>query len=277
MTTIADLIEARFGFATEAGRRMAGEGAIARIIGRRSFRKYTADPVPGELRDILLAAAQSASAKSDLQQYAIIDIRDQAAKDRLAELRATDWMAEAPVLLVFCGDIRRVQRIAEMRGKPYAQNTLDSFFNAAVDAALALQCYAIAAEAAGLGTCAISQVRNRLPEVTELLALPGGVYPVAGLCAGYPAEKRDVTLRLPPAVVVHEDRYDDGGLEAEIDGYDQRRHAIRPTAPGRQLMTETYGSAEFYGWSENTARRLSAPEARHRFRAFLETHGFDLA
>jgi nitroreductase/FMN reductase [NAD(P)H] len=273
MADLAALIEARFGLATEAGRDMEADGVLAQILGRRSFRKYTDEPVPEYMRAILLAAAQSASAKSDLQQYSIIDLRDQAAKDKLAALCATDWMADAPVLLVFCGDIRRAQRIAEMRAKPYAQNTLDSFFNAAVDAALALQSYVIAAEGAGLGCCAISQVRNDMAGVTELMSLPKGVYPVAGLCAGYPAEKRDVTLRLPPAAVVHTDRYDDTDLEAAIAGYDARRNAIRPM---RQVMTDTYGTAEDYGWSENAARRLSAPDARAGFRAFLETHGFDL-
>jgi nitroreductase len=273
MADLADLIEARFGLASETGRDMAADGVLAQILRRRSYRRFSDEEVPEYMRAILLAAAQSASAKSDLQQYSIIDLRAQDSKDRLAELCATDWMAGAPVLLVFCGDIRRAQRINEMRGKDYAQNTLDSFFNAAVDAALALQCYVIAAEGAGLGTCTISQVRNDMAGVTELLGLPKGVYPVAGLCAGYRGEKRDVTLRLPPAAVVHTDTYDDRGLEADIEAYDARRNAIRPM---RQLMTDKYGTADDYGWSENAARRLSVPEARHGFRAFLESHGFDL-
>jgi hypothetical protein len=160
-----------------------------------------------------------------------------------------------------------------MRAKPYAQNTLDSFFNAAVDAALAMQSYVIAAEGAGLGTCCISQVRNDMEGVTELLGLPKGVYPVAGLCAGYAGEKRGVTLRLPPAAVVHTDIYNDASLESDIEGYDARRNAIRPMT---QMMTDKYGTADDYGWSENAARRLSVPEARHGFRAFLQSHGFDL-
>ena len=135
MADLAALIEARFGLATEAGRDMEADGVLAQILRRRSFRKFTDEEVPEYMRAILLAAAQSASAKSDLQQYSIIDLRAQDSKDALAELCATDWMRDAPVLLVFCGDIRRAQRIAEMRTKPYAQNTLDSFFNAAVDAA----------------------------------------------------------------------------------------------------------------------------------------------
>ncbi|MEE2761826.1 MAG: nitroreductase family protein [Pseudomonadota bacterium] len=273
MGDIADLIEARFGLAAEAGRDMTADGVLAQILRRRSFRKYTDEDVPEFMRAILLAVAQSASAKSDLQQYSIIDLRDQKSKERLSELCATDWMRDAPVLLVFCGDIRRAQRIAGMRGKAYVQNTLDSFFNAAVDAALAMQSYVIAAEDAGLGCCAISQVRNEMPEVSSLLKLPEGVYPVAGLAAGYPAEIRDVTLRLPPTVVVHTDISDDTGLEAEIKAYDSRRNAIRPM---RQIMTDKYGTAANYSWSENVARRLSVPEARAGFRAFLESHGFDL-
>ena len=103
MADLAALIEARFGLATEAGRDMQADGVLAQILGRRSFRKYTDEPVPEYMRAILLAAAQSASAKSDLQQYSIIDLRDQADKDKLAALCATDWMAEKPKAVSFMG------------------------------------------------------------------------------------------------------------------------------------------------------------------------------
>ena len=249
--------------------------AVARILARRSYRRFTDQPVPEALRVALLACAHSAPAKSDLQQYAIIDLRDGAKRAAAAELCDTAWMADAPILLVFCGDIRRAQQLGARRGHPYAQNTLDSFMNAAVDAALAMQSFMTAAEAAGLGCCCISQVRKRLPEMVELLGLPDGVYPVAGLAAGWPGEARDVTLRLPPAVVVHRDAYDDGDLAAEIAAYDRRRHEARPLA-ANQFKPETYGTAEFYGWSENATRRLAEPSDLGGLRGFLETHGFDL-
>ena len=105
MDDLAALIEARFGLATEAGRDMEADGVLAQILRRRSIRKFTDEEVPKYMRAILLAAAQSASAKSDLQQYSIIDLHAQDLKDNLAELCATDWMRDAPVLLVFCGDI----------------------------------------------------------------------------------------------------------------------------------------------------------------------------
>ncbi len=250
-------------------------GALSRILARRSYRRFTDQPVPEALYTALLACAQSAPAKSDLQQYSIIDVRDPARKAELAQLSDTAWMADAPVLLVFCGDLRRAQRVCEMRGHAYAQNTLDSFMNAAVDAALAMQAFVLAAETAGLGCCCISQVRKRLPDMADLLNLPDRVFPVAGLAAGWPGEARDVTRRLPPPVVVHRDAYDDAGLASEIDHYDQRRHAARPL--GNQINVEKFGTAEFYGWSENAARRLAEPSDLGGLREFLESHGFDLA
>ena len=271
-------LDAPVDFATELAQSdLAPDGgaALSRILSRRTYRRFADQPVTEALRTVLLACAQSAPAKSDLQQYSIIDVRDPAKKAALAELCDTAWMAAAPVLLVFCGDLRRAQKVCEMRGHGYAQNTLDSFMNAAVDAALAMQAMIAAAEAAGLGACCISQVRKRLPETAALFELPDGVFPVAGLAAGWPDEERDVTRRLPPAVVVHRDAYDDSDLEPEIDGYDQRRHEARPLA--NQIKPEKFGTAEFYGWSENAARRLAEPSDLGGLRAYLESNGFDLA
>ena len=252
----------------------AGGTALARILGRRSYRKFADRPVDTALRTALLACAQSASAKSDLQQYAIIDLHDPERKAALAGLCDTAWMADAPVLLVFCGDLNRARKMGELRGHAHAQDTLDSFFNATVDTALAMQSYILAAEAAGLGCCCVSQVRKRLPETAALLGLPPGVFPVAGLGAGWPGEARDTVLRLPPDAVVHRDTYDDSGLDAALDGYDQRRHAARPIP--RPYKPETYGEAAFYGWSEDHSRRLAERSDLAGLRVFLEGHGFAL-
>lgn len=271
-------LEAPAGFTAELARSSLAPdatAALSRILARRSYRRFTDQPVPEAVRAVLLACAQSAPAKSDLQQYSILDLRDPAKKSALAELCGTAWMADAPVLLVFCGDLRRAQRACEIHGHAYQQNTLDSFMNAAVDAALAMQAMILAAEAAGLGCCCISQVRKRLPEVAELLNLPDGVFPVAGLAAGWPDEARDVTYRLPPSIVVHRDGYDDTDLGSELDQYDQRRHTARPVA--NQIKPEKFGTAEFYGWSENAARRLAEPSDLGGLRGYLEAHGFDLA
>ncbi len=277
MAHIADLITARFGLPSDVDPDWQEEGGIADILSRKSCRRYLSRDLPESLRSTLLACAQSASAKSDLQQYSIIDVRDQRIKDRLSEISAMAFLAKAPVVLIFCGDLRRAKRITELRGKTYAQNNADSFMNAAVDAALAMQTYVLTAESQGLGCCGVSQIRRNMDATCELLNIPEGVYPICGLTAGWPDEQRDVTLRLPPAAVVHRDGYSDDAFEENIDGYDQRRHAIRPIMPENYLQTEDYPLPEFYGWSEQVSRRLCKAGDLSAMGAFLKRHGFDLS
>jgi hypothetical protein len=145
-----------------------------------------------------------------------------------------------------------------------------------VDCTLAMGQFIAAADAVGLGTCPISYVRSHIERVSPLLGLPSGVYPVAGLSVGWPVFRRPVSMRLPPNVVVHRERYDDSALDSEVAAYDQRRHARDPVAPGSQKNNDVYPPRDGVGWSENVARQLSVPE-RFGFSAYLKTKGFDLA
>ena len=132
------------------------------------------------------------------------------------------------------------------------------------------------AEAAGLGTCPISQIRNKIDRACEILELPDGVFPIAGLAVGWPQFPTPrLSLRLPPSVVVHTDRYDENALDADVEAYDRRRHEHRPIPPEKQRLVDKYGAVDYCPWSENATRQLSEPE-RAGFRAFLETHGFAL-
>jgi nitroreductase/FMN reductase [NAD(P)H] len=106
-----------------------------------------------------------------------------------------------------------------------------------------------------------------------MLALPEAVFPVAGLCAGYPAEPGRITPRLPLEVTVHTDRFDESGVRAKIEDYDRRRHQLLPFR--RQRHRDRYPDVDFYGWSEERARQYSVPE-RADFGAFIRAQGFSL-
>ena len=83
------------------------------------------------MKVILLACALSAPSKSDLQQVSVIRIEDDAKRDAFAALVPTlEWLPSAPVMLLFCGDSRRIRRICELRERPFANDHLDAFFNA---------------------------------------------------------------------------------------------------------------------------------------------------
>lgn len=274
--TIADLIEKRFGLPTQAGRATPASGTIAGMLSRRSHRRFTPDPVPDETLEIILAAALSSPAKSDLQQASVVVIRDAAQRNAInALVESMPWIPQAPVFLVFCGDNRRIRRIAELRGKPFPNDTLDMFMNAAVDAGIVLQAFITAAESLGLGCCPISLIRNQVERLGELLALPEGVFPVAGLCVGHPAGAGRLSMRLPPSITVHTDRYDDTRFDAELADYDARRAQAEPPEPGKQRHVERWGLADPYTWSEDKARQYSVPE-RHSFGPYVRGQGFAL-
>ncbi|HET7341928.1 MAG TPA: nitroreductase family protein [Methylomirabilota bacterium] len=277
MKTLADLIQDRFGLPTEAGRSLPAEGAVAQILSHRIHRRYKPDPVPDETLEILLAAGLSAPSKSDLQQVAIVVVKDQPTQATIAGwIPDMPWIGQCPRFLVFCGDHRRLRRLAALHGTPFPNDTLDMFMNAAVDAGLVMQSFITAAEAMGLGCCPISVVRNHVEKLAELLALPSGVFPVAGLCLGYPAQAGWISMRLPPALTVHTDRYDDSGLEALVEDYDRRREARHATPRESQRFPERFGYASRYGWSQDKARQYSVPE-RHNFGPFIRRQGFGLA
>ena len=275
--SLADLIQDRFGLPATAGADRPAEGVVAQLLSHRTHRRYKPDPVPDDVLEVALAAALSAPSKSDLQQVAVMLVRDKAVQSEIGGLIPDmPWIATAPLFMVFCGDNRRIRRVSALRDRPFPNDTLDMFMNAAVDAGLVLQAFITAAAGLGLGCCPISVVRNHVERVAELLALPPGVFPVAGLTVGYPSQAGWISMRLPPVLTVHTDRYDDSDLADELEAYDRRREARHATPRESQRYADRWGYTEPYGWSEDKARQYSVPE-RHSFGPFIRGHGFGLA
>ena len=277
-----EALEARFGGGlpdvSEADERdlKAAAPTLTAMAARRSHRRYSDRPVSLELMQTLAAVALSAASKSDMQQRDIVIVDD---PDQLAALKACvaeqAWTAGIPRLLVFCGNNRRQRRLHQLTGHPFVNDHLDAFFNAAVDAGIAMQAFMTAAEAVGLGCCPISAIRNHPDDVSAILALPDHVFPVAGLAVGWPAGPGRLSYRLPLAATVHVDRHDEAGLDRQIADYDARRVADQPF--GSQRDPERFGAlpAERYTWSEDKTRQYAAPE-RTGFGAFVVKKGFRL-
>jgi nitroreductase/FMN reductase [NAD(P)H] len=247
------------------------------LAGRGSCRQFAERPVAPELIETLCALALCAPTKSDLQQRDIV-IVEEPARARINALLSTgplaqNWIPASPALLVFCGNNRRQRQLHQWRGKPFANDHLDAFFNAAVDAGIALSAFVLAAEAAGLGCACISAIRNHAREVSELLGLPEHVFPVAGLGLGWPAHEVNVSLRLPLSATVHRGRFKESGIRDVTDAYDRRRAAAQPIRA--QRATALFGTADFYGWSEDKVRQYARPE-RADWGTFVREKGFRL-
>ena len=249
-----------------------------RLASRGSVRSFAAEPVPFDVLSRLCALALCAPTKSDLQQRDIVIVDDAQLWQQIASLLSNGplgqaWLSEVPALLIFCGNNRRQRLWHSWRGKPFANDHLDAFFNAAVDAAIALSALVLAAEAMGLGTCPVSAIRNHAAAISTLLRLPQHVFPVAGLAVGWPATEAKQSLRLPLDVTVHRNCYREDDVRGAIEDYDSRREAAQ--LYGQQRYVGVFGTSAKYGWSEDKARQYAMPE-RADFGAYVRARGFQL-
>jgi FMN reductase [NAD(P)H] len=246
------------------------------ILSRRSIRKFLNKPISKELLTLLLAAAQSAPSKSNLQQYSILVIQDQNIKNEISNLIGnTKWALTAPIFFLYLADIRRNIKITNDRGYEYKNNNVDTFMNGVIDAALSMQSTICASESLGLGVCPISMIRNIIEEVKVICKLPKGVFPIAGLALGWPDQKSNVSIRLSQDIVIHFDKYNEKDLIQKINKYDEIVFKKDPIPENKQRHVDLYGVAKKGTWSENISRQLSVPE-RSNFKNWLKKNGFNL-
>ena len=165
---------------------------------------------------------------------------------------------------MFCADLQRASACCARHGAVASEGFTEQFIIATVDVALFAQNVVTAAEASGLGICYIGALRNDPARVAELLDLPRLVYPVFGLCLGYPAQDPEIKPRLPLPVVLRENSYGDPGIDRWIDDYD---------ATMREYYRSRSGNNKSTGWSEQMSDLLGK-EKRVHMRAFLAERGF---
>ena len=270
--TLSELVSRRFAENIELDPLKSVSDTHILQLQHRSCRQFRKTPVPEETLKLLFACSLSAPSKSDLQQVSIIHLQSRDSRNFIhSVLPSMPWIKTAPVFLLFCGDSHRIKTVCEMHNTTFAHDPLDAFLNTATDTAMVLQNFIIAAEAAGLGCCPISAVREFTDQVAKFCQMPDGVYPLAGLCLGYPEGTSDISVRLPMSASLHKNKYDEKNLKASIKDYDKRREEINPYESQRRI--DSYGTSESYGWSSDKARQTSHTE-RLSFKSYILKHGF---
>lgn len=147
---------------------------------RRSVRSYQPTPVPEDKLLKVLEAGRLAPSAENIQPWHFIVVRDPEKRKKLAKARWAGFLAEAPVVIVGCGNEKASPRWY------------------AVDVAIAMQNMVLTATAEGLGTCWVGSFNEK--EVKELLRIPDEYRVVAMLALGFPREKTDLTAKLLHAV-----------------------------------------------------------------------------
>jgi FMN reductase (NADPH) len=197
-------------------------------------------------------------------------------RKKLAELCGNQaHIKQAPLFLAWCADRSRLDRACELRGYSQVTDSVENFLVAAMDAAIAMQNSALAAESMGLGVCFIGAIRNHPAEVVELLKLPRLVFPISGMTVGWPAVEPKIRSRLPLKTVIHWESYDRSNEDEALFEYD-RTMAATGIYSGRQLSApDAEADADLYGWMEHSARRVSRP-VRVGLRKDINRQGYKL-
>lgn len=230
------------------------------LCSHRSIRAFTEQGIDDAQRSAIIAAAQAASTSSFLQCSSIVRITDRALREQLVQLTGGQpWVSAAAEFWVFCADFNRHQQIC-----PEAQlGRAEQLLLGCVDTALMAQNAMVAAESLGLGGVFIGGIRNSIAQVTELLGLPKFVLPLFGFCIGHPDASPDVKPRMPPAMLVHENRYQPLD-KAVLAQYDQQITAYYQQRDSNQ-RSET--------WSE-LIQRLIIKETRPFMLDYLHQQGW---
>ena len=251
----------------------AENAALPTLLAHKSVRRFKPDPLPVGTLEMLGAAAQSAASSSNLQTWSAVAVTDPERKDAAAKLSGDqNFIRQAPLFLVFCADLSRLTAVSEREGLPGAAlDYTEMFVTAAIDASLAGQNAAVAAEALGLGTCYVGGARNHPQELAALLHLPPRVIGLFGLAVGWPVDgdTTEIKPRLPQSGVLFRETYDAGEQDAAVTEYNETMRDFYV----RQHM-DVPGD-----WSEHSAKRVAGPASlsgRDALRQILEARGFGM-
>lgn len=238
---------------------------IELLKSHRSIRKFTDQAIDPELFEELVRSGQAAATSSFLQGSTIVRVGNSEKRSEIAKLAGNQAYVEtAAEFMVFCADLKRAGNYCEEYDMPFEGDYTEHFIIATVDVALMAQSMVTAAESVGLGICYIGGVRNDPILVSELLELPPGVYPVFGLCLGYPDQNPETKPRLPLSVILKQEVYNEEGDRQAIAEYDERI---------REYYRTRTGGGHGISWTEQVASLLSE-KSRPHMRDFLAGQGF---
>ncbi|MBI9045603.1 MAG: oxygen-insensitive NADPH nitroreductase [Anaerolineaceae bacterium] len=238
---------------------------ISLLKKHRSVRQFKPESVSREIVHTIIEAAGWAATSNFIQAYTVIRVINPEKRKRIASLAGGQtWVETSPVFLIFCADLNRAKQACIYENKVMLPGYTEQFIIATVDVTLAAQNAMIAAESLGLGGVYIGGIRNDPATVCSLLHIPEHVYPVFGMCLGYPVEQQEQKPRLPVNMILHEDTY-----QADVLDLKKYNKICHDYYQGRSKTSRDET------WTHQIAEMMSKP-ARSHMRAFLEQKGFEL-
>jgi len=145
---------------------------------RYSVRSYKDIPVEEEKLKYVLEAGRVAPSAVNFQPLHFVVAQDEEMRKKIASTYKKDWILQAPVIMVICGDHSKAWR------RPDGKDHCD------IDAAIAIDHMTLAAADLGLGTCWVCMFNSM--QCHRILDLSPQMETIALLPLGYPADEGDV-------------------------------------------------------------------------------------
>ncbi len=209
------------------------------LMKRKSIRAYEEREISPEIRAEILKATLRAPTAGNLMLYSILEITDQAMKDKLAiTCDNQPFIARAKMVWIFLADYQRwydyflasgVQELCEKKKVPMQKPEEGDLFLACCDALIAAQNAVIAAESFGIGSCYIGDIMEQYETHREMLNLPQYVFPIAMLVFGYPTQQQKnqgYTHRFNEKFILFENQYHQLGKEEFDEMFAERQSRL---------------------------------------------------
>lgn len=187
---------------------------------RRSVRAFSDEKLSEEELFQMKDATLRAPTAGNMALYSVIEIKDQAKKDRLAILCDNQPMiAKAPLVWVFLADMQKWITYFDEGGSrekgekeglaAWRELGVGDLHLCMQDAIIAAQNAVVAAESLGIGSCYIGDIIENFEEVRDLLQLERYTIPACMLIFGKPKHKPTTaqTPRCPHDAIFMQDSY----------------------------------------------------------------------
>lgn len=199
------------------------------LIERGSCRAFRDQKIPPEVVQTLLEAGIHSATGGNLQPYSIIKVEKRETAEELAVLcERQRFVGEAPLNLLFCLDLHRLQRWAKLAKAPFgATSSFRHFWISFQDTVIAAQSICTAADALGLGSVYIGSTLECMLKLRDKFELPDGVIPIVLLSIGYPKQQPKIKRKLPPSVVVHDEEYHEMSDDELLASFDAKYPGLK--------------------------------------------------
>ena len=237
---------------------------IELMLAHRSIRSFTDEAIKTSTLERLIEAGQAAASSSFIQAYSVVRVTDKAVRAKIAEAAGGQkWINEAPEFLVYCADLKRIELACVQQQQGELEGHTEHFLAATVDVALFAQNVLLAAESIGLGGVYIGGIRNNPQLLADLLDLPDQVYPVFGMCLGWPAIDPEVKPRFPVTSILHQEKYQIEKVESDVAAYDKQMKEYYESRDKNNRLSD---------WSTQTAKAVQLKKREHML-SFLQKRG----